>query len=124
MASIRTASELGLAIRARRKELALDQATLAERVGVTRQWVIDIEKGKPRAELELVMRTLRALDLNVLIEKPGQVNHSTGYAQAYIAPPVKDVLTRLERSSGPTPSIVETFRRAVADGKARDKKAI
>lgn len=82
MASIRTASELGLAIRARRKELTLSQIGLAERVGVTRQWVIDIEKGKPRAEFELVLRTIRALDLNMSIEKPSQVNYAADYAQA------------------------------------------
>lgn len=124
MASIRTASELGLAIRARRKELSLSQIGLAERVGVTRQWVIDIEKGKPRAELELVLRTIRALDMNLSIEKPSQVNHAAGYAQAYVPLPIKDVLTRLDRSSGKsTPSILETFRRAVAEGRSRNKKA-
>jgi len=32
-------------------------------VGVTRAWVIQIEKGKPRAELALVLRTLTALGL-------------------------------------------------------------
>ena len=69
MPAIRTASELGLAIRSRRRELKLDQAELARRVGVTRQWVIDIEKGKPRAELELVMRALHALELRSVLNR-------------------------------------------------------
>lgn len=59
--SIRTAQDLGIAIRDRRKALGIDQATLAGRVGVSRKWIIDIEKGKPRASVELVLRTLDIL---------------------------------------------------------------
>ena len=61
MPRIRTASDLGAVIRERRKQLGLDQATLAKRIGVTRQWVIAVERGKPRAELGLVLRALDAL---------------------------------------------------------------
>ena len=61
----KTARDLGQTIRARRKELSLDQAQLARQVGVSRQWLIDIEKGKPGAELGLVLRTLNALDLSM-----------------------------------------------------------
>ena len=58
---LRTPSDLGLLIRDRRKSLGLDQRELAEKVGVSRLWIIEIEKGKPRAEIGLVMRTLLAL---------------------------------------------------------------
>ena len=61
--SIRSAKDLGVAIRARRKELGLDQASLAKRVGVSRKWIIEIEKGKPRASVELVLRTLNLLGI-------------------------------------------------------------
>ena len=54
---------MGVVIRQRRKALHWDQAQLAERVGVSRQWVIEMEKGKPRAELQLVLRTLNVLGL-------------------------------------------------------------
>ena len=53
---IRTPADLGAVVRDRRKELKLDQATLAKRIGVSRQWVIEIEHGHPRAELALVLR--------------------------------------------------------------------
>ena len=59
---------LGLAVRERRRELGLSQQALAERIGVSRQWVIDLEGGKERAELGLVMRALRGLALRVLVE--------------------------------------------------------
>lgn len=60
---LRTSRDLGVVIRQRRKTLRWDQAQLAERVGVSRQWIIEMEKGKPRAELQLVLRTLNVLGL-------------------------------------------------------------
>ena len=62
---IRTPADLGAAIRDRRRQLGLDQATLAERAGVSRQWVIAIEQGRSRAELGLVLRALAALGLHL-----------------------------------------------------------
>jgi len=64
---LRTPKDLGAAIRQRRRELHLDQRTLAERVGVSRQWISECEHGKPRAELGLVLHTLRILGLNLRI---------------------------------------------------------
>ena len=40
---IRTPADLAAAIRAGRRALGLDQAGLAARVGVQRQWVVKIE---------------------------------------------------------------------------------
>lgn len=62
---VRTPADLGAVIRDRRKQLKLDQATLAKRVGVSRQWVIEIEGGHPRAELALVLRAIDALNINL-----------------------------------------------------------
>jgi y4mF family transcriptional regulator len=50
---IRTPIDLGALIRERRKALRLDQKTLAEKVGVSRQWIVDVEQGKPRLEIDL-----------------------------------------------------------------------
>lgn len=112
MPAIRTARELGLAVRSRRKEMGLDQAELARRVGVTRQWVIDIEKGKPRAELELVMRALHALELALLVETPGQ--RQAGLERSVAVPNIDDVLSRFVKPQlDSSPSLVETFRRDV-----------
>lgn len=61
----RTPADLGAVIRDRRKQLKLDQATFAERIGVSRQWVIEIERGHPRAELGLVLRALDALGIQI-----------------------------------------------------------
>jgi len=64
---IRTPRDLGAGIRERRRELGLDQQALANKIGVSRQWVIEIEKGKPRAEVGLVLRVLDALGARLLL---------------------------------------------------------
>lgn len=60
---IRTASELGVVLRERRRELGLKQEELADRIGVSRQWVGRVEKGKQRADVGLILRAIRALRL-------------------------------------------------------------
>ena len=57
---VRSSSELGAVIRDRRKQLKLDQAAFAKKIGVSRQWVIDVEKGHARAQLGLVLRAIDA----------------------------------------------------------------
>lgn len=64
---IRTPNDLGAAIRHHRRQRGLDQQALARRIGVSRQWVIEIEKGKPRAEIGLVLRALHALGIALSI---------------------------------------------------------
>ncbi len=62
---VRSSADLGAVIRDRRRQLKLDQAGFARKIGVSRQWVIEIERGHPRAELGLVLRALDALDLTL-----------------------------------------------------------
>ena len=62
---VRTPADLGAVIRDRRKQLKLDQAAFAKRIGVSRQWVIEIEHGHARAELGLVLRALDALSIRL-----------------------------------------------------------
>ena len=60
---VRTPSELGALIRDYRTRLKLDQKSLAEKVGVSRQWIVEVEKGKSGAPLGLVLRTIEALGI-------------------------------------------------------------
>jgi y4mF family transcriptional regulator len=62
---VRTPADLGAAIRDRRRQLKLDQAALAKRIGVSRQWLIEIERGHARAELGLVLRALDSLNIRL-----------------------------------------------------------
>ena len=64
-----TARDVGAIIRERRRKLGLDQAALARRVGVGREWIVEVEKGKPRAGIELVLRTLAVLGLSLEVSE-------------------------------------------------------
>ena len=74
---IRTSLDLGLAIRDQRRRLKLSQAELARKAGVGRQWVVAVERGKSRAELGLVLRTLTALDLALTIDTGDRLPRSS-----------------------------------------------
>ena len=56
------AKEIGLAVRARRRELRLTQKTLAALAGVTQQTVSAIEKGRRRPAPPILKMLARALD--------------------------------------------------------------
>jgi HTH-type transcriptional regulator/antitoxin HipB len=62
---IRNAKEIGALVRENRVKLKLSQAQLAERAGVSRLWIVHLEKGKSTAQLDLVLRTLDILGLSV-----------------------------------------------------------
>jgi y4mF family transcriptional regulator len=67
---IRTAEDVGNVVRDQRKRLGWSQQTLADNVGVSRRWVIGLERGKGRAELALVLRTFIALNLRLDAREP------------------------------------------------------
>ena len=60
-ASIRRPDDLGAFIKARREALGWDQTMLAARLGVNRRWVWSVESGKPKVQLDLVLRCLNEL---------------------------------------------------------------
>ncbi len=62
---IRTPVDLGAAIKERRKDLGLGQAELANRIGTSRRWLIEVEHGHPRAELGLALRALDELGIRL-----------------------------------------------------------
>jgi len=68
---IRTPADLGALIRDSRTKLGLDQKSLADKVGVSRQWIVEIEKGKSRASIGLLLRTIGALGIALDAEKEG-----------------------------------------------------
>jgi HTH-type transcriptional regulator/antitoxin HipB len=66
--NVRAAKDLGALIRDRRNELGLTQQDLADKTGVSRVWVVALEKGKPSAQLELVLRTLHQLGMAISVD--------------------------------------------------------
>jgi len=66
--SVETLHQLKSTVRGRRVDLGLSQAEVAERAGVSRQWVNAFERGKGTAELQLVLRLLDVLDLRLSVD--------------------------------------------------------
>lgn len=62
---IRTTKDLAHLIRDQRSRRFLTQANLAELVGVSRKWIVDLEAGKRTTDLSLVLRTIKALGLDL-----------------------------------------------------------
>lgn len=101
MAALVTTRDIGLAIRRRRKELGWDQARLALAAGTSRQWIVDIEQGKPRAELERVLRALAALDLSLTVEAHETTARPAPSLRAVTPRPPIDIDAIVERASRP-----------------------
>lgn len=62
MMSLRSVDEVGSALKAIRLRRGLTQAEVAAAAGISRKWVSNAERGKPSADVGLVVAMLRALD--------------------------------------------------------------
>ncbi|MCD8346901.1 MAG: helix-turn-helix domain-containing protein [Lachnospiraceae bacterium] len=62
------ASDLGAAIRGRRKELHYTQAYISEFTGLSISFISDVENGKPTVEMEKVFQLLQILGMDLFIE--------------------------------------------------------
>lgn len=63
------AYDFGELLRERRRELGWSQAQVAAQVGASRQWIIEIEKGKERAELGLALKLAEILGVQFKAHK-------------------------------------------------------
>jgi DNA-binding XRE family transcriptional regulator len=62
---------IGSLVRETRTAAGLTQTELANRIGASRFWVAEFEKGKPGAELGLALKAIAALGLVLRFEKKG-----------------------------------------------------
>lgn len=62
---IKSASEFGALIRARRKELGWTQAELAARCGTGERFIVDLEGGKPSCHLEKSLIAARVVGIEL-----------------------------------------------------------
>jgi len=92
---LRTPADLGSLIRERRKKLGLDQAELAHRARVSRLWLSQVERGKPRAAVGLVLRTLQVLGVRLLVD--AERASARGSADLEV-PDIDAIVTRATKS--------------------------
>ena len=64
---LETVKNIAAASRAKRRELEMTQLDLALKLGVSRKWVYDFEKGNPGAALGTVLHLCWVLGLNLEI---------------------------------------------------------
>jgi len=94
---IRTAGDLGAFIRERRTKLGMDQTALAQKTGTSRKWLVEVEQGKPGAEIGLILRTLKSLEISIDVEADSPAETpSQGKAKA---PDINSVLDSLKKPS-------------------------
>ena len=73
---VATAADLGQLVKAARIRRGMSQADLAAAAGVSRRWMVDLEAGKPRAELDLALRVLAALGVVLRADAPESARSS------------------------------------------------
>jgi len=92
---IRTATDMGAFIRERRTRLGMDQIALAKKAGTSRKWLVEVEQGKPGAEIGLILRTLKSLEIFIDLEADSSVaTPPPGKAKA---PDINSVLDSLKK---------------------------
>ena len=92
---IRTATDLGAFIRERRTALGMDQLSLAKKAGTSRKWLVEVEQGKTGAEIGLILRTLKGLEISIDLEADSSV--ATPQPDKVKAPDINSVLDSLKK---------------------------
>ena len=70
--TIASPEDLGLLIRAVRKSTKVRQDDLAAVAGVSRQFAVDVERGKPTAQLGRVLLLLKELGITLTADIPNE----------------------------------------------------
>lgn len=112
---VRSARELGLLIRDRRRRLSLSQAELGERIGASRHWVMGVEAGKSTVEVGLVLAALAALDLVCDLRSRESLTAAPGTstrASKVTSDPTTSIPAR--------PDLLRILSRTRASGRGRD----
>ena len=100
--ALRTPADIGALIRDRRRALGLDQADLADQIGVSRLWVNQVERGKPGASLGLVLRALAAVGVELTDQAPNKTGAKRqSDAAPVISPDINAIVARARRKDRP-----------------------
>jgi HTH-type transcriptional regulator/antitoxin HipB len=73
----------------------MDQIALAKKAGTSRKWLVEAEQGKPRAEIGLILRTLKSLGVSLDLKADSSLEKpSIGKANS---PDINSVLDALKK---------------------------
>lgn len=108
---IATPADLGALVRESRRAAHLTQAELAAEAGVSREWLLGLERGsRPRAELTKVLAVLDVLDLPLTIGRESSASEDS--AEPDSAEP------------GARLSTAEVTRRAITETRPADSRHV
>ena len=94
---IHNPSDLGALIRERRTKMGLNQISLARRAGTSRKWLVEVEQGKPRAAIGLILRTLQALGTSLEVHESKGTRASRDSRRPIPAVDINQHLEKLRR---------------------------
>jgi len=94
-ALLRTSADIGTVIRARREAMGLNQAELARLASVGRQWLIQMEKGKPTAQIDPILKTFEALNLKLMVLNEVEREHENGQSANPITAEINSIIETL-----------------------------
>lgn len=97
------ARDVGVQVRSRRVVLRLSQEQLAERAGVGRRFIVDLEAGKGTVQFDTMVRVCAALDIEFLTRMPALDEF--------------DLIRQFRRSRTPRPRTAYVQRAACAAGR-------
>ena len=69
--NIQNPEQIGVAIRARRRQLKVTQKDLAMTCGTGLRFIVDLEKGKPTCQIGKILQVLQALGIKLQISSLG-----------------------------------------------------
>ena len=102
-----TPRDIGALARDARRELGMTQTQLATKIGASRFWVPEFEQRKPRAELGLILKALKALRLLLTVDTESTVSGQQGGISTGIGEqPLVELSAILRRTAMP-PSAAE-----------------
>ncbi|MEJ2125557.1 MAG: helix-turn-helix domain-containing protein [Alphaproteobacteria bacterium] len=76
---IRRPYDIGVLVRTARQARGLNQQDLADRLGVSRWWVNEFERGKPTARLDFVLRALAELQITLTASTESEGEEPVGF---------------------------------------------
>jgi len=78
-------------------KLGMDQSELAEKAGTSRKWIVEVEQGKPRAEIGLILRTLKTLgvSIDIAVDRAQRASSTRGTSKVDI----NNILDSLKKPS-------------------------
>jgi HTH-type transcriptional regulator/antitoxin HipB len=99
---LKDAADLGALVRASRTSRRMSQQDLADAAGVSRRWLVNLEAGKPGAELGLALRVLSTLGIRLVAEGAAEVTRERSSGPGARPAAVVDLDVLLGRLAGPT----------------------